>query len=181
MSLRAFETGLHKIESSLDRKQIYNIMYDLIKSGKIAGSRVLKIIINNLEHETAVDVLQDILTSVVPAILGKFLQPDVFEIRNTQMFDLALKIMQSGTFNKFASAMETLLTSAIGFSESESSAKLVYKWFVTGKVTDSAGNLIEGTDINVEVRHTMVRKIFSSKAIPGEHKKECFASLAKLD
>ena len=32
MTLRAFETGLHKIESSLDRKQVYNMMYDLLKS-----------------------------------------------------------------------------------------------------------------------------------------------------
>jgi len=97
------------------------------------------------------------------------------------MFDLTLKIMQSGTFNKFAAAMETLLTSAISFSESERSVKLVYKWFVTGKVTDAAGNEIEGTDINIEVRHTMVRKIFASAAIPGEQKKDCFATLANLD
>ena len=94
-------------------------MYDLIKSGKIAGSRVLTIIMKNLEYETAVDVLQDTLRFVIPAILGKFLHSEVYESKNTEMFDLTLKIMQSGTFNQYAAAMETLLTSAIGFAESE--------------------------------------------------------------
>lgn len=61
LTLKALETGLHKIESSLDRKQIYNMMYDNIKSSKIPASRVLKIIMNNIEQETAVDVLQDTL------------------------------------------------------------------------------------------------------------------------
>lgn len=44
MTLKALETGLHKIESSLDRKQVINIMYDMIKSGKIPASRVLYIL-----------------------------------------------------------------------------------------------------------------------------------------
>ena len=57
MMIQALETGLYKLESSLDRKQIYNILFDMIKSGKIAGSRLLKIVMNNLEHEKAVDVL----------------------------------------------------------------------------------------------------------------------------
>jgi len=156
-------------------------MYDLIKSGKIAGSRVLTIIMKNLEQETAVDVLEDTLRFVVPAILGKFLQSEFYETKNTEMFDLMLKIMQSGTFNQYAFAMETLLTSAIGFAESENSAKLVYKWFVMGKVVDAAGNTIVGTNINVKIRHTLVRKIFSTSAISKESKKQCFKSLAKLD
>lgn len=57
LTLSALETGLHKIDSSLNRKQILNMLYDLVKSGKIPASRVLKIVINNLEHEHAVDVL----------------------------------------------------------------------------------------------------------------------------
>ena len=57
MTLKALETGLAKITSSLDRKLVLNMIYDLIKSQKIPASRALKIITNNLEHETAVDVL----------------------------------------------------------------------------------------------------------------------------
>ena len=58
-TLKAFETKLHMIEDKLNRKQAYNIMYDMIKSGKIAGARVLSIIQENIEFETAEDVLQD--------------------------------------------------------------------------------------------------------------------------
>lgn len=57
MTLSAFETGLHKIESSLDRKFIYNALYDALKSCKVPASRLIRIIYNNLQHETAVDVL----------------------------------------------------------------------------------------------------------------------------
>ena len=126
-------------------------------------------------------MLQDTFRFVVPAILGKFLDPAVCEEKNTQMLDLTMRIMKSGRFNAFAAAMETLLSSAIGFADSETSIKLVYKWFVTGKVTDTAGVEIEGAEINVKVRHTMVRKIFASSSLPREQKKACFAKLAELD
>jgi hypothetical protein len=39
------EGQLSKIESSLERKQLYNVMYDMIKNGKIAGSRLLHIVL----------------------------------------------------------------------------------------------------------------------------------------
>jgi len=43
-SLDAFEQRLSDIECRLTRKQIYNILFDMIKSGHIAASRVIKII-----------------------------------------------------------------------------------------------------------------------------------------
>jgi hypothetical protein len=48
MTIRALETGLHKIESSLDRKQIYNILLDMTISGSVAGIRVIEIIKHNM-------------------------------------------------------------------------------------------------------------------------------------
>lgn len=99
MTLKALEIGLHKIESSLDRKQVTNIMFDMIKSGKIPASRVLNIIKNNFEHETAVDVLQDTFRFVIPGILGRYLHTEVVEERTAEMFDMTMKIMTSGKFN----------------------------------------------------------------------------------
>lgn len=119
MTLQALETKLHKIESSMERKLLLNMMYDLIKSGKMPASRVLKIILNNFEHETAVDVLQDTFRFVAPAILSKFLHNEVNAERSAQMFDLTMKIMKSGRFNEFPAAMETLITSAISFASNE--------------------------------------------------------------
>ena len=52
---------------------------------------------------------------------------------------------------------------------------------MSGKVTSLSGKPISGVDINVKVRHDMVRNIFKSSVIPHQNKKECFAMLAKLD
>ena len=79
--MKALETGLHKIESSLERKLLFNMMYDNIKSGKIPASRVLKIIMNNIGHETAVDVLQDTLGFITNAVIKSFLHNEVVEQR----------------------------------------------------------------------------------------------------
>ena len=79
--MKALETGLHKIESSLERKLLFNMMYDNIKSGKIPASRVLKVIMNNIGHETAVDVLQDTLGFITNAVIKSFLHNEVVEQR----------------------------------------------------------------------------------------------------
>ena len=72
MSLTALETGLHKIKSSLDRKNLYNVMFDMIKSGSLPASQVLHIMLNNLQHESAVEILEDCLCNIIPCILTKY-------------------------------------------------------------------------------------------------------------
>jgi len=56
-SLKAFETGLYKIADSLDRKMCYNAMFGSVKTGDLPAARLMKIILSNIEHETAVDIL----------------------------------------------------------------------------------------------------------------------------
>ena len=48
-------------------------MYDMIKSGKIAGSRVLSCIQKNIENEQAEDILQDNFKILIPTIIGKYI------------------------------------------------------------------------------------------------------------
>ena len=48
-------------------------MYDMIKSGKIAGSRVLSCIQKNIENEQAEDILQDTFKILIPTIIGKYI------------------------------------------------------------------------------------------------------------
>ena len=119
LTLEALESGLHKIESSHERKNILNMMYDCCKSGQLAGAHVLRIIINNMQHEEAVDVLVDTLRFIAPTILSSFIHEEVYEARKSEMFDLTMNIMTSGNFKLFPSAMETLLTSSIGFASTE--------------------------------------------------------------
>ena len=54
-----------------------NMMFDSVKSGKMPASRLIKILLNNLEHETAVDVLQDAYRFIIPASLNKYLHSEV--------------------------------------------------------------------------------------------------------
>ena len=56
--------------------------------------------------------------------------------------------------------------------------QLLYKWFNTGKVADLSGQEIQGVEIGVAIRHTLVRKMFTSVHIEKDVKKECFAKLA---
>ena len=86
-----------------------------------------------------------------------------------------MKIMTSGRFNEFPAAMETLVSSAIGFSTSKAQHEKIMSWFSSGLVTETNGRAVQGANINVKVRHTMVRKLFASPHISIEHKKECFA------
>jgi len=69
---------LSKIKSSLERRQIYNMMFDMIKSGKIAGSRLLHIVLQNVETETAEDVMGDILRFVIPQVIKKYLPEESY-------------------------------------------------------------------------------------------------------
>jgi hypothetical protein len=43
-SLLAFEQKLNKIESSISRKQLYYILFDMIKSNDISGAQWIKIV-----------------------------------------------------------------------------------------------------------------------------------------
>ena len=48
MSLSAFENNLMHIKDRLNRKQVYCMLYDMIKCGAVSASRVMRIIENNL-------------------------------------------------------------------------------------------------------------------------------------
>ena len=90
-------------------------------------------------------------------------------------------IMTSGRFNEFPSAMEALTSNIIGFSTSKAQHDRLISWFESGQITDANGQTIQGTSINVKVRHTMIRKIFGSPHISPEKKAECWSVLANLD
>ena len=156
-------------------------MYDNIKSGKIPASRVLLIIMNNIGEETAVDVLQDTLGFISRAVLNSFLHSEAVERRTEELYNIVMDIMTSGRFNEFPSAMEALVSSAIGFSTSKQQHLKLMNWFESGLITEPNGRAIAGTSINVKVRHTMIRKIFGSIHLPKDKKKACFAKLAQLD
>lgn len=72
-SFRHFENSQFiKLDCRLSRKQIYNILFDMVRTGQAAGSRVLQFIAKNLSDENAEEILNDLLKSIVPALIGKY-------------------------------------------------------------------------------------------------------------
>jgi len=98
MSMAAFEHSLHKIECRLTRRQIYLTLYDMIKQQGVSGARVIEIIMGNLEHETAEEILGTVLNSIVPAIIGKYLSLSNYEEVNAKMFATCRSLLASGRF-----------------------------------------------------------------------------------
>jgi len=134
-TLKTLHSGLKNIQDKLDRKHIYYIMYDMIKSGRIAGARVLSIIMNNIVEETAEDVLNFIFKSLLPAIVGKYLPMEEYIPMNSELFESTLKILASGKF-KEASTLELLLNTTIGYAHVDKHKDLLYTWFMSDKITD---------------------------------------------
>jgi hypothetical protein len=65
------ESRLINIEGGMNRKHLYMILYDMIKSHRIAGSRVLSIMAENLAEETAEDVIKYVL-QLIPIMISNF-------------------------------------------------------------------------------------------------------------
>lgn len=76
LTINALTTGLNQLKSSFDRKHIYNILYDMTISGRIPGSLVLSIILKNVNPGESEDVLKEVLTSITPSILKKYIPLD---------------------------------------------------------------------------------------------------------
>lgn len=103
MTLNALETGLHKIKDSLTRKQIYFMLLNMIRSNDTCGSQAMAIITNNIEHETAEDILAFGLQQVVPLTISKYLPVDSAEEVNLQLFKICQGILESGRFKEYES------------------------------------------------------------------------------
>ena len=77
--------------------------------------------------------------------------------------------------------MELLVSCAISFASSNEATQLILGWYNMGKVTDADGGVIQGTEINVQVRHTLVKSIFTSKHCTIDVKQACLTKLAEFD
>lgn len=64
---------LKQIECRLMRKQVYNVLFDMVRTGHAAGSRVLTLIAKNIEDEKAEEILDDLLKAIVPALIKKYI------------------------------------------------------------------------------------------------------------
>ena len=138
-SLKALENGLHKIKCSMTRKQLYKMLHHMIKFGNIEGARALSIFKNNLQYETAEEILQLMFTLVVPLTIQKYMPVETTDSANEEIYKICLSIIESGRFKEFEATQQMLLTALIGFAKSEASTKTLLSWFNAGSLLNQAG------------------------------------------
>lgn len=119
------------------------MLFDMIKSGHVAGSRVIKTIKNNILHETAEDVISDNFM-YIPAILSKYLPEESYETENAHLFEIMIHILESQKFANSESTTQMIFSKLIGFAMNEAHAKHVFDMFMEEKVTNLKGEVIEG-------------------------------------
>lgn len=78
-SLAVFEEKLHLIEESMCRKQLYNIMEDMLRTNDLPGARFYNIIKSQIVKETAVDVISSVFRSVLPLVVRDQMPLDMYE------------------------------------------------------------------------------------------------------
>ena len=80
--------------------------------------------------------------STIPAIVAKYLPLKTYDTAQTKMFNICLKLLQSGRF-KEESTLQMLVTSMIGFAQSEKERYLLLKWFNNqGEISSQEGDVI---------------------------------------
>ena len=88
----------------------------------------MHIITSNLESESAEEIVTEVLLSIVPAIINKYLPNKSYEKNNTLMFEIVMKLLLSGNFTE-ESTLQMLVTSMIGFAMDEEERQLLLEWF----------------------------------------------------
>lgn len=154
-SLAAFTTNLSKIEDNLSRKQVFNILYDMLKENHISGAQVLEICKTQLVNETAVDVLTDVMRFVIPVVIKNYIPLERYEQSHKEIFELFLSILAKGTITDKSTqhlVLDAILTSA----RSEEHYAQLINWLNTGFVHDINGTMIENAEVSLKHKHSII-------------------------
>ena len=111
----------------MNRKHLYLILYDMIKSHRIAGSRVLSIMAENLAEETAEDIIKYVL-QLIPIIIQSYVPIESVTDYNIKLFKALIALMESGKFTA-TSTKQMLINSLFSFCQSEEHRNMILEWF----------------------------------------------------
>lgn len=93
----ALEQDINKVEDLNERKFIYNILFDAVKSKKQPGSRILQMLINNLPGENSESVLLSGL-KLVSQIIDFFIPNEQSTEKSIEVYETIMKILESKKF-----------------------------------------------------------------------------------
>jgi len=89
-------------------------------------------------------------------------------------------MLQSGLYKANSSTQELLFSSVIDFAQTENAIKVIAKIFLDGDcvvLNSITGLPVEGLEVSIRQKHSMVKRIYSSKNIPLEVKQEAMAKI----
>jgi len=179
-SLKVFENDLHKVESSMSRKQIFNIMYDMLKTNDLSGAQLLQICKSQLVSETATDVLGDVLRFVVPSVIKSYIPLENYESSHHDIFECFLNVLSSGKIVD-KSTQHLILDAVLTSARNEDHIKDIVKWFETGFVHDTKGNKMAEHEVSLKHKHSIIKRVYSSIEMKTEDKEALFKQLEALD
>ena len=136
--MSVFAEKLGKIEDSLSRKQLYNIMYDMLKTQDLSGAQLVNICKQNLVEETEPDVIADLLggrNSIVQGTIKAYIPLEVFEKYNHDIFEMLLAMLAKDSI-KDKSTQHLVMDGLISCAVKESDIEMLINWFNTGFVHD---------------------------------------------
>lgn len=82
-----------RFEDTLAKKQIYEMMKDMVKDGRISGAQLIEICLSQLEDETDISVLLHAFKTVIPAMINSYMPSENYAEFKCKIFELAqLKI-----------------------------------------------------------------------------------------
>ena len=67
------------------RKQVYNVMLDMVRGQQYPGAHFLEVIKTNLIGEEAEENVMDVLENIVPTIIGKYIPLEYYDQANSDM------------------------------------------------------------------------------------------------
>jgi len=117
-------------------------MYDMLKENDLSGAQLLQICKSQLVGETSVDVLTDVMRSVVPITIKNYIPLEIYEQSHHDMFELFLGILASGEI-KDKSTQELVMEAIFTCARNEDHIEHLVNWFKSGFIHSLDGKKLE--------------------------------------
>lgn len=157
------------------------MLYEMMKDLDISGSYLLQLLKKHLPLETSESVISENLQYNIPSIINFYIPLHLVEHEYGELFEMILQKMLAP--KKFTEDVTNhmLVESILLSARTEKHLELLRQWYESGKITDLDGKVIEGIELSTKHKHSMVRRLFTSRDIPLEDKQKYLKQLEEID
>ena len=157
---------LSSLPDSLDRALVWRGIQGMVKTLKLKSTVYFTFVSNNIPHESQSMAVESVLGSA-GLLVGAYVPDSKFKDVCTNMFEMIFDLV---IHEKNASLKKVLVNTLFNFLSTEKHVKQSVTWMKAGHLLDSEGEKVEGTDLSVSQKHSIIKAI---------HKKACFTSEEK--